>query len=89
MNAAEQKRFNQLRAEYSELLADYSHLKNSENVLPASNARVVFNISTIKEEDAVKLFSQIEELVAAHRLPYTFEVADTNAVYKRTGTPND
>lgn len=89
MNTADQKRFDKLRAEYSELLADYSHLKNSEHVLTAMNARIVFNISTMQEEDAVKLFSQIEKLIAEHKVPFTFEVADGKALYKTTGTPNE
>lgn len=82
-------KFDQLRAEYSELLADYSFLKNNENVLLKDHARITINIEKLDDIQSLELVSAIAELVSNFHVEYTLQVNDGVAVYKTTGKPNE
>lgn len=79
--------FDQLRAQYSELLADYSFLENNANVLLKNHARFVLNLGDTPEGECTELFQKIQALIEETGLEYTLEICDGQAVYKMAGTP--
>lgn len=83
-----QQKLDKLQAEYSELLADYSHLKNSENVLVDGQIRFVFGHEDLGDDTAVELMKTIAKMIQSKGVAYTITIADNGALMKTTGTPS-
>jgi len=79
--------YEQLRADYSELLADYAHLKNSEEVLTETQMRFTIDISATPEDDVTQLIKDVAATITDTGATYKLTLAHGGALLKFTTTP--